>query len=132
MKSKQRVPKWELDDAECDPRLPSPVFTDDPDDKMLKMYGTFPVLIPKRLGSRLQTPMIQFAGPDGNSIVHCGYGFYVEVIDGRVTCKHCGTTVLWSPQQVICANPDHNDPGGCGNKDCWKFRRGSSTENIGQ
>jgi hypothetical protein len=46
---------WKLDDSECDPFAPSPVFTDGTD-KELNLYGTFPVLIPKRPPSRLQPP----------------------------------------------------------------------------
>jgi hypothetical protein len=64
--------------------------------------------------------MIQFAGPDGDSIVHCGYADYVQVLNGVVTCPHCGQKAPWEPRQVLCASPDHNEPGGCSNKGCWK------------
>jgi hypothetical protein len=48
---------WELDDSECDINAPSPHFTDDSSERENDyLYGTFPVLIPKRPPSRLQPP----------------------------------------------------------------------------
>ncbi len=68
------------------------------------------------------------AGPDGSSLLcgACGAIHYVQIHDSplHVACPSCRYVHQWCPENVACACPSHNDPGGCGSELCWKRRAG--------
>lgn len=88
--------------------------------EMLQSDGTW-----KRLPSSHLVSMNH--GEDGNSLLCgvCGSFMYVELeYIGQTLCATCSgchkAIYRWSPRKVLCACPDHSEPGGCSNAKCWK------------
>ena len=72
---------------------------------------------------------MMFHGPDGDSLLcgACGnFDYIVTKLNEpdasflTAQCLICKIVYGWTPREVNCANPRHNEPGGCGNTRCWK------------
>lgn len=87
--------------------------------EMLQPDGAWKPLPPNHLVSMNH-------GPDGNSLL-CGVCASFAYVGTKqtsqtlwVTCPRCDAVYKWSPREVLCACPDHDESQGCSNTNCWK------------